>query len=136
MFIWARRLLADHNSSSHRHPKVRREKRSCNKAKDVPAHEVSGLTCIASSTPLGTDQLSSFGSFDTTDDIEQDTGKAGGKDAMVDLSLVDEDGCNDIVRSIRQRQRACNFRKHDTFEIAQKGKGGYRCPSRRLGEGR
>ena len=124
--ICARQFLADDDSSPH--SKVGRKKRSMNKERVSPADEDIVSTCIASSVPSGTtnhDQLSSFGSFGDDDD-----GKT--KPDLVNTCTVHVE---ETVRRVHQSQKACKYKKQDTFQIARKGKGEYRPPSRHLKEG-
>ena len=131
--IWARRFHAD-DESSPQHLKIGRKKRSMNKEKVSPADEDIDSTCVASSAPPSAVVNDDHGLID--DDVESSGSCPPVNGTKADRELPTTCTVEETIRRVHQHQRACMYRKHDTFEIARKGKGGYRRPSRHLEEGR
>ena len=131
--IWARRFHAD-DESSPQHLKIGRKKRSTNKEKVSLADEDIDSTHVASSAPSSTTINHDHGLID--DDVESSGSCPPMNDTQAERNLHITRTVEDTIRRVHQHQKACMYRKHDTFEIARKGKGGYRRPSRHLEEGR
>ena len=131
--IWARRFHAD-DESSPQHLKVGRKKRSTNKAKVSLADEDIDSTYVASSAPSSTTTNHDHGLID--DDVESSGSCPPMNGTKAERNLPTTLTIEDTIQRVHQHQKACKYRKYDTFEIAHKGKGKYRRPSRHLEEGR
>ena len=120
--IWPRRFHADDESRScHLKANGRRKRRPIKKEKLVPVNK-DDSTCIVSSAP-------SSSATNNSGSCPPMNGTKAESNLPTTLTI------EDTIQRVHQHQKACKYRKYDTFEIAHKGKGKYRRPSRHLEEG-